>query len=110
MHPVLLPGFGVEAMEEATEVGDVHQAVYDGGRRDRPSDLVEVPDAAALGDVSSLGCVDRIEMSDAFTMLGVLAVGDVDAVLIDHRRGDDLIACLRPDRVLRVGVEFPELL
>ena len=43
-------------------------------------------------------------------MLGVLAVGDVDDVLVDDRRADDLVARLRPDRVLRVEIELPELL
>src|SRR6185436_8949352 len=78
--------------------------------RDRPSDLVEVPDASALGDVAALGRVDAVEMTDALAVLRVLAVGDVDLVLEDHRRGDHFVAVLRPDRIFRVGVELPELL
>src|SRR5262249_5593708 len=37
-------------------------------------------------------------------------VGDVDLVVVDHRRADQLVASLRPDRVLRVCIELPELL
>ena len=81
MRPVLLAGVRVEAVEVAAEVGDVDQAVGDGGRRDRAADLVEVPDAAALRDVAALGRVDRVEVADAFAVLRILSVGDVDAVL-----------------------------
>ena len=54
--------------------------------------------------------VDGVEVADALAVLGILAVGDVDAVLVDDRRRDHLVAGPRPDRVLRVGVELPELL
>ena len=46
VRPVVLAGLGVEAVEEAAEVGDVEQAVGDRGGRDRAADLVEVPDPA----------------------------------------------------------------
>ena len=78
VHPVLLPGLRVEAVEEAAEVGDVDQAVGDRRRRDRAADLVEVEDQAGLGDVAALGRVDGVEVADAFAVLGILAVGDVD--------------------------------
>ena len=38
-----------------------------------------MPDAAGLRDVAALGRVDRVEVADAFAVLGILAVGDVDA-------------------------------
>ena len=81
VHPVRLPRLGVEAVEEPAEVGDVDEAVGDRRRRDRPADLVEVPDPAALGDVAALGRVDRVEVADALAVLRVLPVGDVDAVV-----------------------------
>ena len=31
-------------------------------------------------------------MPDAFAMLGILADGDVDQAVVDHRRGDDVVA------------------
>ena len=69
-----------------------------------------MPHQPGLGDIAALGRVDRVEMALAFAVLRILSVGDVDLVLVDHRRADDLVAGLRPDRGLRVRVEFPELL
>ena len=97
-------------MQEAAEVGDVDKAIGDGRGRNGAADLVEVPDATALGDVAALGGVDGVEVPDAFAVLGILAVGDVDAVLEDHRRCDHLVARSRPDGILRIGVELPQLL
>ena len=51
-----------------------------------------------------------VYVAHAFTVLGILSVGNVDDVLEDHRRADDFVAGLRPHRIFRVGVEFPELL
>ena len=54
--------------------------------------------------------VDRVQVADAFAVLGILTVGDVDDVLDDDRRRDHFVARLRPDGVLRIGVELPEFL
>src|ERR1035437_7390233 len=69
-----------------------------------------MPEPAAGGDVAPLRRVDGIEVPGALAALGVLAVGDEDLVLPDHRRGDDLVARLGPDRILGIGVELPQLL
>src|SRR4029450_11558759 len=69
-----------------------------------------MPDLTGRGDVAALGRVDRVEMADPFAVLGILSVRDVDGVLVDDRRADHLVARLRPDRVLRVEVELPQLL
>ena len=63
-----------------------------------------------LGDVAALGAVDRVDVADAFAVLRILPVRDVDDVVDDHRRADHFVAGLRPHRVLRVGVELPQLL
>ena len=110
MRPVQLTGLGVEAVEVAAEVGDVHQAVGDGGCRNRSADLVEVPEPARLCDVAAFGGVDRVEVTDALAVLGVLSVGDIDDVLDDHGRRDQLVPRSRPHGVLRVGVELPQFL
>src|ERR1019366_2091065 len=78
--------------------------------RNRALDLVVMPEPAADGDVAPLGRVDGIEMPGTLAALGVLAVGDKNLVLPDHGRGDDLVARPRPDRILGVGVELPQLL
>ena len=49
-------------------------------------------------------------MTHPFSVLGVLAVADVNPIVIDDRRRDHFIAVLRPDRALRVEVELPQLL
>src|SRR5688572_117575 len=49
-------------------------------------------------------------MAYPFTVLGILAVRDVDDVLENDRRADDFVSRLRPHRIFRIGVEFPELL
>src|SRR5262249_17954916 len=99
-----------EAMQEAAEIGIEEQIVVNGARRNRTADLVVVPDTTALGDVAALCGIDRVQMADALAVLGILPVGDKHLVLPDHRGGNDLIACFRPDGVLRIHVEFPELL
>ena len=105
-----LPVLSVEAVQEAAEVGEVDQAVLDRRGGDRAADLVEVPELPALRDVAALGGVDRVGVADAFAVLRILAVRDVDDVLEDDRRADHFVARLRPHRVLGVGVELPELL
>src|SRR6058998_508810 len=110
VRPVLLTGLRVETVQEAAEVGHVQEAVDDGCRRNRSADLVELPHLAALRDVAALGGVDAIEVADALTVLRILAVADVHAVLVDDRRGDQFVPRFRPDRVLRIRVELPELL
>src|SRR5262249_54923552 len=110
VRPVLLPRFCVETVQKAAEIWDVYQPVHDRCRRNRSPDLVELPDAAALRNVAAFGRIDAIEVAHALAMLRILAVGDVDAVFVDDRRGDQFVARLRPHRILRVGVELPELL
>src|SRR5262249_17506069 len=61
-------------------------------------------------DVAALGCVNAVEMPDAFAVLRVLAVSHVDLVVVDHWRADQLVARLWPNRILRVAIELPELL
>src|SRR5271157_4762615 len=69
-----------------------------------------MPEPTGCCDVAALSCVNGVKMPGALAALGVLAVGDEDPVLPDHRRGDDLVARPRPDRILGVGIELPELL
>ena len=57
--------------------------------RDAAVDAVVVPDHAGLGDVAGLGGVDADQDADAFAVFGVLADGDVDAVLVEDGRGVD---------------------
>jgi hypothetical protein len=78
VRPVDLAGLRVEAVQEAAEVGDVDEAVLDRRRRDRAADLVVVPDQPGLRDVAALGGVDAVHVADAFAVLRILAVGDVD--------------------------------
>src|SRR5205085_11175272 len=52
----------------------------------------------------------RMLMAVDHDVLQFLAVGDEYLVLPDHRRGDDLVAGLRPHRILGVHVELPDLL
>ena len=72
-----------------------------------------MPDGAVLGDVAALGGVDRIEVADAFPVLGILPDADVDPIVVDHRSGDEIVArahaAERPLGVFRIAVEPPEL-
>src|SRR5262249_9178537 len=86
-----------------------HPIGYRSGRN-RPANLVVVPDPPALGYVAAFGTIDAVQVSDAFTMFRVLAVGDIHFVVIDHRCADQLVASLWPHRVFRIAVELPELL
>src|SRR5262245_66231291 len=110
MGPVQLSRLRVETVEIATEVRNVDQSVNDGGGGDRAANLVEVPHEAALRDVAPLGRIDCVEMPRTLTVFRVLAVSDVHAVFVNDRRPDQLVARARPDRVLRIGIELPQLL
>src|SRR2546425_11098482 len=97
-------------MEKTAEVRNVHEAVGDRRGGNRPADLVEGPHAPRLRDVAALGRVDAVEVTDAFAMLGILAVADIDAIFEDDRRCNQLVPRLGPDGVFRVRVELPQFL
>src|SRR5262245_55416265 len=96
-------------MEEAAEIRVVNQAVMDGGGRDRSPDLIVMPDAAALSDISSLGGVNAVEVPDTFSMLRILSVRNVHLLVKDYGRGNQLVASLLPDRILGIAIKFPKL-
>src|SRR3990172_5903711 len=68
-----------------------------------------MPYAAALCDVAALCRIDRIEMPDAFAVFRILPVCDIHAIPDDDRRSDQFVTGSRPDRVLRIRVELPQL-
>ena len=55
--------------------------------------LVVPPNDAGLADIAAFGGVDAVHVARAFAVLGVLAHGDVDAVLVNHRRSDQFVSC-----------------
>src|SRR5262249_17478838 len=63
-------------------------------------------------NVAALGHVDAPEMADTELVLGVLAGADVDAVLVDDRRGDEVAARAFAQQlvlgVLGIAVELPQ--
>src|SRR5208283_2832583 len=69
---------------------------------------------AGLGNVAALGGIDAIHVAQALAMLGVLAHGDVHAVLVDHGRGEQFVlraaAAELVDAALGVALEAPKLL
>src|SRR5262245_31309702 len=69
-----------------------------------------MPHQPALRDVSTLRRIDRVEMPDAFTVLGILAISDVYAVLDDDGRPDQLVTSPRPHRIFWIGIELPQFL
>ena len=75
-------------------------------------DLVVAPDFAGAGDVVGLGRVDASQVADAFAVFGVLADGDVNAVLVKNGRRVDLARAFR-GRILvffafgRIAIAFP---
>src|SRR5438876_11992094 len=77
--------------------------------------FVIAPNLARCGDVSFFRRVDTGQDADPFAMLGVLADGNIDPVLIEHRRGVDFTGTFR-GRVLeffplgRIAVKFPNRL
>src|SRR5207244_595560 len=79
-----------------------------------------LPDQPGFGRVAGFGGVDADEAAQTFAVFRVLPDGDVDAVLIEDRRGDDLarpvvggvferLAVLHAV-LRRVAVELPDLL
>src|SRR4030095_900026 len=69
-----------------------------------------MPDQTGFRDISPFGPIDRVEVSHAFTVFGILTVCDIDPVLVNHRCCNHLVACSGPHRVLRIRIEFPKLL
>src|SRR5439155_25160664 len=91
VRPVELAGTGVEAIHEAGQVADEHEAGVrvNRNRRDTAVDLIVAPDLAGRRDVAGPGGVDAGQYADAFAVLGVLAHGDVNAIFVKHRRRVD---------------------
>ena len=73
-----------------------------------------MPEHGLVGHVSRHRRVERPEVADTLAVLGVLAHADVDAVVEDHRRGDDVVLGTAGTQgvhaALGVGVELPEQL
>src|SRR6185369_5887195 len=107
--PVNLARLRVEAMQETTEVRFVNQSILDGWSRDRATNLVVMPDEAGLGDVAALGGVDAVHVAHAFAVFGILAIRDVNVIVVNDGSADQLVARLGPNRLFRVRVKLPEL-
>src|SRR2546427_7383334 len=80
--------------------------------------FVVAPNLAGLGDVAGLGRVNAVQYAHAFAVLGILAHGDIDAVLPKHWRGVDFarafgggifvgLAVFVGFVLGRVAIEFP---
>ena len=71
-------------------------------------------DGQLRADVAALGRIDAPQDADAFAVLGILAGAEVDLVVVDDRRADDVVpraaAAEFQNRVLGVGVELPQQL
>jgi len=67
--------------------------VPDGGGVGVFGDLgrVGAPVGELRRDIALFGDVDAPEMADALLVLGVLAQADVQAVIMDNRRGDEIV-------------------
>src|SRR5689334_21212323 len=68
-----------------------------------------MPDAPAFRNVAAFGGVDGIQMTHDFAVFGVLPVGDVDFVVVNHRRADHFIARLGPHGLFGIQIERTEL-
>src|SRR5690242_7662115 len=95
--PVLHTCLRIERVQETTEVSLVDDAVLDCRRGNGTTNLVEVPNETSLRDVTTLGRVDTVHVTDAFTVFGILAVGNVDVVFVDYGSADKFVARLGPD-------------
>src|SRR6185503_17540783 len=110
MRPINLTGLGIKRMQESAEVGFINNAVLDRGGGYRATNLVVVPNHSGLRNVASFGRVDTVHMTHAFTVLGVLAVGDVNLLFVDHWGADHFITRLRPNGILGIKIKLPKLL
>src|SRR5258705_10761658 len=97
-------------MKEAVQIRLVNQAVLNSRSRHRTADLVVVPHQSRGRNVAALSRVNAVHVANTLTMFRLLTVGDVNSVLVDDGRADDLVAGFRPFRVFRVGIKLPELL
>src|SRR5262245_53909876 len=97
VNPKDLSCLCVQAVQEAAEIRIEQHSIKDRPGRNRSADLVILPNYAALGDVSSFGGVDAVEMPYAFSVLRVLSVGNVDFVVEDYRSADQFVTGLWPD-------------
>ena len=112
IFPQQLACFDIQRVEEAAKVRDIEDAIVNRNGRDGAAEVV-VPHYTGLGDVARPRAVDRPQMADAFAMFGVLANGNKDFVIVDDRRGDDIVAvaaALLPFGFLKVTVELPDQL
>ncbi len=84
-------------MQETAEIRLIDDSVLDRGSRDRAANLVVVPDESRLRDVATLGRVDAVHMAHALAVFRILTIRDIDAVLVNHRGADQLVAGFGPD-------------
>ena len=107
VRPIGLTCLGIETVQESAEIRNIDQAIGYGSRRNRAPDLVVMPQAAGLGDIAPLCCINRVEVADTFAVFRILSVGNVNTVFENHWRRDQFVARPGPDRVFRIGIELP---
>src|SRR5574341_1268659 len=70
-----------------------------------------MPNRLRLRNVTFLRCIDGPKMADAFAVLRILAEADVDFVVVNYRRGDEITfgagAAELVNRIGRIAIEFP---
>ena len=107
--PVRLSGCEIHAVQESGEVGYVEKTVGDGSRGNGAADFVVLPDAPGLGDIPALAWIDAVQVADAFSIFRVLSDRQINTAIMKNRSRDDIVERLRPDGVLRIQIEAPEL-
>ena len=88
VHPIDLSVFRIKAVHKSRKITNKNQTTVgvDRNRRDRTMDPFIIPQEAALGDVARLRRIQANQVSHPFTVFGILAGGDINAVFVEHRR------------------------
>src|SRR5207249_373099 len=115
VRPNHFAGVRIETVEFAIKIGGEEQIVGDGHCGNRSADLRVRPDDARRTVSAGFSRIDAGQTARAFPLLGILPDGDVHAILVYHRRGDDLAgavgrAILRLALLGRIHIAAPKLL
>ena len=83
-------------MQKSAQVGDIQQAIRNGGGGDRPLELLTavMPDLGLPGNVPGRPIrINGIEMPDSFAVFRILANGKVDEITKHNGGRNNIITC-----------------
>ena len=92
--PVMLAGFGIQAVQKSAQVGYIKEAVLDShrGYGAIKIGISKMPDHRTVGYVAFQGRIDDPQMASPLSVLRILTNSDINLVIINDRGGNEIIS------------------